>query len=816
MTTEQNTRTIVPLLQGWRFFLGDVADAIENDFDDSKWRVVDVPHDWSVESSFSEDLEGATGYLPGGIGWYRKTFQSLGTETSYLHFDGVYNNAIVYLNGERLGEHPYGYSPFYYDISDNVRPGENVIAVRVDHSRYCDSRWYTGSGIYREVELIGAARTHIPVWGTFVTTPEVTAESASIQLELSVLNSVEGGEVRTVIHGPSGTAVAECTSQQSDQIVQTIQVASPELWDIDSPKLYQAETQLILGGKVVDVYHTTFGIRTFHFDSKTGFFLNGRRVPIKGVCLHHDGGCVGAAVPDDVWRRRFEKLKVAGVNAVRISHNPGSEAFLRLCDEMGLLVQDEFFDEWDNPKDKRKNMNEEGVDYITRGYTEHFQEWAERDLKNVMYAHRNHPSIFQWSIGNEIEWTYPRNAEATGFFNADWTGNYFWQQPPHSIDEIKRLLDELPRGEYDIGETAQKLSKWVKEVDQTRPVIANCILPSSSYQSGYADALDVIGFSYRRVIYDYGFEHFPDLPIMGTENVAQWHEWKAIEERPFVAGTFLWTGIDYLGESNGLWPKRSNDSGMLDTAGFEEPSYHMMKTLWSDEPHVHLTTQLLEKSPYTYDDGTGFIGEDDPEAWQKKVWIWHDVNTHWNYSEGELIAVEVYSNLHEIELFLNGESLGIKKLSDFDDRIFKWAVPFVEGTLEARAANSSDSLVTAGAPANIDMQVDGLHVIAQLVDENGIPVKHDEREIMFNVTGDARILGVDNGLPTSTQDFQSNRITTSQGRCLVVLSKDNGFSIAAMSPGIENTALVVNKNPLLNGHASAGELQQQAMEENVQ
>lgn len=771
MPIDTTPRIISPLKDGWRFFLGDPEGAEAPAFMDAKWNTVEVPHDWSVEASFSESLEGATAYLPGGIAWYRKTFQSLGTATTYLHFDGVYNNASIYLNGEKLGNHPYGYSPFYYDISDKVMDGENVIAVRVDHSRYCDSRWYTGSGIYRRVELIGASETHIPVWGTFVTTPEVSSEKATVQIEVEVCNAVEGVTVSTEIFDDSGQSVAGVLSAVAANVVQTLEVSSPQLWDIDTPHLYSAVTKVQQGSEILDTYTTRFGIHTIRFDADEGFFLNGRNMKIKGVCLHHDGGCVGAAVIDDVWRRRFAKLKAGGCNAIRIAHNPASNDFLNLCDEMGLLVQDEFFDEWDNPKDKRKNMNEQHSDYISRGYAKHFQEWAERDLKDVMRSHRNHPSIFQWSIGNEIEWTYPRNAEATGFFNADWSGNYFWEQPPNSVDEIKNLLETLPRGEYDIGETAQKLSKWTKEMDTSRPVTANCILPSSSYLSGYADALDVIGFSYRRVIYDYGHEHYSHLPLMGAENLAQWHEWKAIQERPHVSGTFLWTGIDYLGEVNERWPVRANESGLLDTAGFERGSYHMMKTLWSDEPHVHLTTQTLEKSPYIFKPDTGFIGEKDTDAWERKLWYWHDVNTHWNYGEGEMIAVEVYSNCSAVELLLDGESLGMKQLSDFPDHIYKWAVPFAAGKLEARAVEASDVIETASEAAAIQLEVDGSHVIAQIVDGRGIPVKTDEREIAFSIEGDARILGVDNGRKDNVQDFQSDRLVTSQGRCLMIASR---------------------------------------------
>jgi len=777
MAQRNHIRTTVCLNEDWKFLLGDPDGAQGGSFDDAGWRTVRVPHDWSVEGSFSEELEGATGYLPGGIGWYRKTFQSLGADVTYLHFDGIYNNATIYLNGDKLGDHPYGYSPFYYDISDSVVGGDNVIAVRVDHSRYCDSRWYTGSGIYRDVELIGASTTHIPVWGTFVTTPEISDEKAVVQIQVEVCRP-EGAHLTTELFDPTGNKVAEETVEAAAETVQSLEVPKPRRWGVETPNLYAAVTTLSRDGEAIDEYVTWFGIRTIRFDADEGFFLNEKSMKIKGVCLHHDGGCVGAAVPKDVWRRRFETLKRGGVNAIRIAHNPGASEFLDLCDEKGMLVQDEFFDEWDNPKDKRLNMGEQSVDAITRGYVEHFQEWAERDLKDTMRSHRNHPCIIQWSIGNEIEWTYPRNAEATGFFDAKWDGNYFWSQPPHSIDEIKQQLATLPRGEYDIGVTAQKLSRWTKELDTSRPVVANCILPSSSYESGYADALDVIGFSYRRVMYDYGHRHYPGLPIMGCENVGQWHEWKAIAERRFVAGTFLWTGIDYLGEENGNWPRTTTRAGLIDRAGFECASYHMMKTLWNDEPHVHLATQTLKNSPYVLDETTGCIGEKDPQAWQQKLWVWHAVNSHWNYNANDMIAVEVYSNCESVELFLNGESLGVKRLADFEDRIYKWAVPFTPGTLEARAADASDRVETAGDPTAIRVEADGCHVIAQLIDESGIPVKTDEREIVFRVLG-GRILGVDNGAPNSVQDFQSDRVTTSQGRCLLVVEGESEVCVAS-------------------------------------
>jgi len=570
---------------------------------------------------------------------------------------------------------------------------------------------------------------------------------------------------------------------------------------------------VIENGEIIDTEETVFGIRSIQFDASTGFYLNGKNRKIKGVCLHHDGGLVGAAVPKDVWRRRLEKLKEAGCNAIRISHNPASNEFLDLCDEMGFLVQDEFFDEWDNPKDKRKNMNERSVDYITRGNAEHFQEWAETDLKNTILSHRNHPSIFQWSIGNEIEWTYPRNAEATGFFNnMDWSGNYFWSVPPNNIDEIKEKIKTLPKETYDIGATAQKLAKWTKELDTTRYVIANCILPSSSYESGYADALDIIGFSYRRVIYDYGHENYPNKPIMGTENLGQWHEWKAVLDRPFISGTFLWTGIDYLGESNGGWPKKGTPSGLLDVAGFEKPSYYMFKSLWSDAPSIYIATQTEEKSNYKSTHNANPM-EKKEGAWKNALWVWQDVNEHWNYKDEQATIVEIYSNCEEVELFLNEQSLGIKKLTEFEDHIYKWAVPFKQGILKAVGSKNGQKvetlIKTTSKPEALRLVgdknqliadgYDTAHIVLQITDAEGNPIKTENQKINFSVSGGAKLLGVDNGAITNTQDFKSEEITTDKGRALLIIQSIKNSTvpilIKASSPTLTSNEIEITIKP---------------------
>ncbi|GAB4563518.1 MAG: beta-galactosidase GalB [Anaerolineae bacterium] len=810
---------------GWRFLLGDPADAQRPEFDDGDWRELRLPHDWSVEFPFDPvDGEGATGYLPGGIGWYRKRFTLRHDEDQlvFIVFDGVYNRSRVWCNGELLGENPYGYSPFWFDLTPHLRPSEEeqVIAVRVDHSRYVDSRWYTGSGIYRDVKLVTKSRLHIPIWGVRLTTPEVSAEEALVRLEIRLRNDFaqpKGGVLRTMILDAEGREVAEAeevfTLEPGEEglYVQTVSIPTPELWHPDHPYLYRAVT-LVQGDELYEVYETRFGVRTIAFDPERGFFLNGENMRIKGVCLHHDGGLVGAAVPIGVWRRRLAALKEAGCNAIRLAHNPSAEAFLDLCDEMGFLVQVEFFDEWDNPKDKRLNQHNRHKDWITESYSVHFSEWAESDLKRTMLRDRNHPCVFQWSIGNEIEWTYPRYSKASGYFDPGFEGSWFWSPPPYSFDEIRARFEALPEEEHVLARTAEKLVRWVREMDETRPVTANCVLPCVGYVSGYADLLDVVGYSYRRVMYDIGHASYPDKPIMGTENVGQWHEWKAVIERPFISGMFIWTGVDYLGESHDKWPQKSFPCGLLDLAGFPRPAYFLFKSLWQDEPVIHLRTQRLEKSPYRVDD-QGAVIEREPGGWQRRLWVWHELNEHWNYEPGELVVVEVYSNCDEVELFLNGRSLGVQHLSEQEDRAFKWAVPFAEGILEARGRHAdgrtvSGHLRTASEPAEIALEVDQTslkadgydvaHVVAQLVDASGVPVRHMEREIVFKVDGPCRVLGVDNGAHDNVQPFQSDRLTTSQGRALLIvqsLTSPGAVTIAAVSGPIGSSPVEIDVRP---------------------
>nr|WP_320120681.1 sugar-binding domain-containing protein [uncultured Marinifilum sp.] len=792
----QSVRTSKDFNFDWKFNLGDSEKAYDIEFEDSLWRSVRLPHDWSVEHSFTqENAGGATAFLPGGIGWYRKSFlmpADAANKITRIEFDGVYTNSEVWINGHYLGKRPFGYAPFAYDLSDYLNYGDkkNVIAVKVDRSAYLDSRWYPGSGIYRNVKLIACSKVNIPQWGVQITTPEVSAEKAKVNIITELSNDFNKDVsviLKTKIYFQNEQVGFEETTlnlltKSTQTTNQNIELVSPSLWDTENPNLYIATSEVFVDGEKIDELSNTFGIRNFKFDKDLGFFLNGKNMLLKGVCLHHDGGLVGAAVPKGVWERRLKALKEAGCNAIRTAHNPASSEFLDICDEMGFLVQEEAFDEWQNPKDKRNNYNQEAEEDITKGYTHSFEEWAERDIKSMVKRDRNHPSIIMWSIGNEIEWTFPNYGAATGYWGSNKVGdvNYYWDEPPFSVKKIKSNFKNQPKGKYKVAETARKLSKWVKEIDLSRPVTANLVIPSVSNFSGYADALDIVGLSYRQSVYDYCKKNYPDKVFLGTENWTRWHDWKPVVEKDFISGIFLWTGINYMGESR-AWPKRGSGSGLLDFAGFKKPSYQMFKALWNEEPQVHITTQLLEKSPYKWHASQKLLVEKEKDWTNHQKWGWQEVNEHWNYSEGDSIAVEVYTNQEKIELFLNDKSIGIQSLADNEDHIIKFMIPYQEGKLTAKAVDGvgENSLQTAKEVQKLMLVADQekiaangydvIHYTLQLTDENSIPVKTQEMEVEFKIDGPAKLLGVDNGSPMNIQDYQSNKIVTSGGKCLLIL-----------------------------------------------
>ncbi|MFI3268772.1 MAG: glycoside hydrolase family 2 TIM barrel-domain containing protein [Rikenellaceae bacterium] len=784
----------------WKFtLLEDTVTLKKTPLDDSKWRDVRLPHDWSVEASFDESLEGCTGYLPGGVGVYQKHFATpynKADKSTFVLFDGVYNNAKFWLNGKYLGENPYGYSPTYFDLTEvlNAEGEQNVLTVYVDHSRYADSRWYTGSGIYRNVKLITLDKVHIPIWGTFVTTPEITAEAAKVNIEVSVENQLAEAlkvTLQSVIYDGCGCEVATAVGDYSvvgngvAKVNQVASVKSPRLWDTENPNMYRVVTSLLVDGKKVDEYTTPFGIRSLVFDKDKGFFLNGVETFVKGVCLHHDAGLVGTAVPKGVWRRRFEVLKAGGVNAIRTSHNPFSEEFLDLCDEMGLLVQNEIFDEMDNPKDKRFNFAEQEPLYRTDGYDKHFQEWAESDLKRVLRRDRNHPSVFMYSIGNEIEWTYPEYKHVSGLWDKG-AGGYWNATPKLTPAEMKARYDALPPQKYNLAKTSEKLAKWVKEIDTTRPVTSNLIIPVASCVTGYAASLDVVGFSYQIKQYDWCKKHFPEMMFTGNENTGLLSEWRSITDNPMVFSMYMWTGIDYMGESTDDWPQKAWPGDMVDLGGFTKAGWNHFKAIWKDENHLAIQTHVKQKDQYMQKGGK--------KIKKKPSTNWENYKSEemWNYTDGEQIVVEVVTNLAEAELLLNGKSLGSKKLADNqDDLIMRWTVPYVAGELVAKGVDKSGKMVvtklsSATEPAKLVVDVDKsqlaadgydvAHLVAQVVDKSGVAVKHLEKRITFKVEGKANLLGVDNGWNKSTQDYQSDNVETRLGRCLAIIQSERGVA----------------------------------------
>ncbi|MEA3367551.1 MAG: glycoside hydrolase family 2 TIM barrel-domain containing protein, partial [Planctomycetota bacterium] len=666
----------------WKFTKGDVHYAQAKTFDDAKWRTVQLPHDWSIEGPYSQEYASGTGYLPGGIGWYRKTFTlplSLQGRQIAIEFDGIYNNSEVWINGFFLGKRPYGYISFQYDLTDYLNfGGENVLAVRVDHSQFADSRWYTGSGIYRHARLHIKNPLHIEHWGTCITTPIANDGTAQIQVETTVRNSSDNPKVyklRLRVLDKDGKVIETSESKESIAaeatavVTQTLAVVNPQLWSPDSPNLYTLESCVAEGLKTADKTTTAFGIRQFRFDSDDGFFLNGENMTIKGVCLHHDGGPVGAAVPKKMWVQRLKKLKRIGCNAIRCSHNPPAPEFLDLCDEMGFLVINEAFDEFTPTKNKWVEGRNKGVP-SRAGYGTVFEEWAVRDIQDMVRRDRNHPSIILWSIGNEVD--YPNDP----FSHPSMGDNYRPDNPPAE----------------NLTKYGKDLVAAIKQLDTTRPVTAALANAPVSNIVGFADLFDVVGYNYQERLYEEDHAKYPERPLLGSENSTSLNAWKAVEQNDYISGQFLWIGIDYLGESPG-WPFRSWTGGLFDLCGFKKPRGWFRQSLWADEPMVYIAcfTPRLDE---------------EPRRRRRRNPV-----SHWNWRPGEDIRTICYTNCDEMELFLNGTSLGSQPLTGDDDRILSWKVPFEKGTLKAVGKRNGKavcdySLQTTGKAETIRLSPD--------------------------------------------------------------------------------------------------------------
>ncbi len=782
---EQTARIVEDFNKDWKFQKGAHPEAAKVAFNDSEWRSLSLPHDWSIEGEFSEDhpTKPEGGALPAGEGWYRKSFkvdEAWKDKAVKIEFDGIFRNSEIWINGHSLGIRPNGYISIAHDLSGHLNYGEeeNIISVKVDNSEQPNSRWYTGSGIYRNVRLIVTGKLRVDQWGTFVTTPEVNDESAMVNLELNLKNDFDAQKrIKLVsrILDEDGNEVANSeTSQNIDangtiKLDQNFEVRNPKLWDTENPYLYTVLTKVYDEEELSDNYKTPLGIRYFDFDAESGFSLNGKPSKILGVNLHHDLGALGAAVNKNAIKRQLRLLKEMGANAVRTAHNPPAPELLELTDKMGFIVQDEAFDMWK----KKKN---------DKDYHIFWDEWHEKDLKDLIKRDRNHPSVMMWSIGNEIREQF----DSTGV-------------------EITRELVDI-----------------VKAIDTTRPVTSalseNIPEENYIYQSG---ALDLLGFNYKHEDYEKFPEWYPNEKIIVTESAsaiatrghydmpseslmywppahnedfdgnddytvsaydhvaAYWgatHEasWNAVKKRDFISGLFIWAGIDYLGEPLPYpYPARSSYLGVIDLAGFPKDSYYMYKSEWSDEDVLHIFP-------------------------------------HWNWEEGKEVDVwAYYNNADEVELFLNGESLGIKSKKG-DELHVSWRVDFEPGKLKAVSRKNGEVILekeihTADEASDIrlsadkeSIQADGYDlsfITVDIVDKDNNLVPMADHMVEFEISGGGKIVGVDNGYQASEEPFKANYRKAFNGKCLVIVQsnrEDETIKLKAKSNGLNSTEIEID------------------------
>lgn len=720
---------------GWKFLKGDAPGAEAAAFDDVSWRGVDLPHDFSIEGAFSQQWASGTGFLPAGIGWYRKSFELPAADKARcvrIMFDGVYKNSQVWCNGHLLGRRPYGYSSFHYDLTPYVEfGGHNVIAVRVDHHDFADSRWYPGSGIYRDVHLIVTDRIHLKTWGTFVTTPKVDAREAEIAVKVALANETrEAAEVDVVCvlsaakgKDPLSERVTRRTVAAAGEatITQTLRLDKPGLWSPQSPTLYDLSVRLFRGGKLIDEEHTAVGLRTFRFDPAKGFFLNGEGMKFKGVCIHHDAGALGAAVPLAVWERRLALLKQMGCNAIRMSHNPPAPELLDLCDGMGFLVMDEAFDEWTGAKHKWVAGRNHGTPSMD-GYNRDFNEWADADTRDMVLRDRNHPSIIMWSIGNEID--YPN--------------------------------DPFPRNAPELAPIAKRLVAVVKQVDTTRPVTAACAaMPSNLFWP----ALDIVGYNYQEQLYAADHAKDPKRVIYGSENGRRLNQWLAVADNAFISGQFLWTGIDFLGEAN-AWPNRGSGAGLLDLAGFPKPAYYFRQSLWAEKPMVYLTPMGDSVMCYTNCErvalyrGGKLLGERAPEASSRTIYWPYELTTATLRAVGKR---------------------GDQAVCEFEVKA---------AGRPAKLALKLDRNDIMGAEDR-----DVIHAEVEVTDAAGTRVPEASDRVSCTLEGPGKILGIENGNQGDTEPYGTQSRKVFGGRMMVYVGARRG---GGAKPGEKAPELILN------------------------
>ena len=783
----------------WSFHLNDSIIDKDTIGNTTKWRKLDVPHDWSIEGKFDEKSPAGYGggALNGGLGWYKKTFKVAAadsTKITSITFDGVYKDSEVWVNGHYLGKRPNGYIGFQYEISKYLNYGDknNEIIVKVDNSKQPNSRWYSGSGIFRNVWIETTDKMHVAQWGTYITTPKVTAEKASVNFETTIKNQYAQNKKATVTTTifKVDTKVTSVTQDitinaNGDQTLkQSAEVENPILWSVEKPELYTAVTEISLDDKIIDQYKTNFGIRDFKFDLNKGFILNGKQVKIKGVCLHHDLGPLGSAINTRAIERQLEIMKEMGVNGIRTSHNPPAPELLDLCDKMGFIVMDEAFDMWKQTKTKYDYGND-------------WDKWHKKDLIDQLLRDRNHPSIFVWSIGNEI----PEQWNEKGV------------------------------------EIAKELAAITRQYDKTRPLTAamnppvNMNIDAVTLQFEKKDVsinplagsgvLDLIGYNYAHQTYEHHLKNFPNTPFIATETtsglqtrgyydavsdtIKKWpvrwdlkftegnpgntvsaydqvqtpwgstHEatWKVIKKHDFLSGMYIWTGFDYIGEPTPYeWPSISSYFGIVDLAGFPKDVYYMYQSEWTDKTVLHIFP-------------------------------------HWNWKAGQTVDVWAYYNkADEVELFVNGKSVG-KRSKKGDDLHIMWRIPFEAGTLKAVSRKDGKVVLekeikTAGNPSQLKLTADRSTIKADkndlsfitvdILDEKGTLVPNANNEINFSLKGNGKIVGVCSGDPVSHEPYKGTKHTALAGKCLVIVQsgdQSGRFELTAKANGLKQSTIVI-------------------------
>lgn len=756
-------QTHVRIKQGfnnhWKFSLSDSLKYSEPNYQDDHWRELNLPHDWSIEQKLSESNSGRNAWFPGGIGWYRKEFvipKKHKGKYVEIQFDAIYRNAKIWINGIYVGAQYNGFTSFYYDITEFLKFDEpNVIAVRVDHSDQPSARWYTGSGIYRNSWLTITHNTHVKNWGTKITTPKINNKEAIVEIETLIENFANKEQVtlKTTLFDEANnqvgvaTNVVNTTLNTTYKTLQKITLKNPKRWHIDAPNLYKTLTQIIINGQVVDDYESVFGVRTIKFDAKNGFFLNEKPLKMKGVCLHVDAGSLGVAVPIEVWKTRLQTLKEIGCNAIRTAHNVAAPEFMNLCDEMGFLVMDEFVDKW-NDDGFVRGKTRKGNFFNPMGFSNpYFETEWQKNYEQSIRRDINHPSVIIWSVGNE-------------------------NHSPGTIEQKVGL---------------KKYTNFVRSIDNTRPVISGMErgrdgVPSQKVQDiiETCEYMDLIALNYgEQWCKAIGVQN-PGKPFVSTESYTYFNStadkrFANIEKSPWFdvldnehnMGLFLWSGMDYLGESK-KWPKLGTDSGLLNFAGFKKNRAYFYQSVWTDAPMI---------KTYVYQgDAADFS--------TSGKWGWPPMDATWNLKKGKTYDLVTYTNCDVVELYVNGKKIGTQKMVNFPNKIMKWKkVVYQPGELKAVGYTNGkkvteDVLYTTKKAYKIQLKTnkqqlhkgDVVQVEVSVLDKKGKLVTWESDDLTVFVSNNAKILAFDNGDMQDHLSFTNKeKCKTHQGKCLLIL-----------------------------------------------